>query len=217
MNPSNPSTAFQPPDGSTRREFLGFLGVALLSPSLTPTESPSAAVDTPVYLGPVQELAAGLPIGAGWKLSFDDLIESVDLPISEWVLSQVTAMYFEAKYSLAELPSILRSRGVRRACEVFYHEPELHESYFVNWTMYHDCGRCTEGWHAIETVPAEAGLDPLAGIGDVAVVSLGKWCVPGKIFFRRGNVLVSVFPNSSNRDARQFATMLDQRIIELLS
>lgn len=210
------------PTNLGRRDFLGFLGLVLLGPAINPAageqdEGPGGG--GPVYLGPVRDLAAGVPLKPGCDLEFDALIESVDTPPSEWLLDEVLATFLEALVPLAELPARLRSRGIRRVCEATYRsraEGMPSVSHLADVTIFEDIRRCAAAWRDIERRADEAGLVSCEGVGDAAVVSRGgKWSLPGKLFFRRGNVLASVVPWTPDRDATPFATALDSRIVDL--
>jgi hypothetical protein len=209
------------PTNLSRRDFLGFLGIVLLGPAVNPAagEQDEGPGGGPVYLGPVRDLAAGVPLKPCWDLEFDALIESVDTPPSEWLLSEVSATFLEALFPLTELPARLRSRGIRRACEATYRSrtdgmPSV--SHLADVTIFENIRRCAAAWRDIEKMADEAGLVSCESVGDAAVVSRdGKRFLPGKLFFRRGNVLASVVPWTPDRDATPFAAVLDSRIVDL--
>lgn len=207
--------------GPSRRDFLGLLGLALFDwPPTTLVDAVERDQDSsrPVYLGSVQDLVASPPLEPGWEVSFDALVESVDAPVSEWVLGEVSALILLAQCPLAELPARLRSWGVLRVCEAEYcretagmpEGPTL-----VDVTVFRNASWTTAAWRSFEAAPKEAGLELCEGIGEAAFVSRGGWSVPGKVFFRRGNVLASVAicPPTPGADAQRFADILDRRIV----
>jgi hypothetical protein len=205
----------------TRRDFLGVVGLALIHPN--PGEpvgfSSDAAPSGPEFHGCLSDLALKVPLGAGWNIEIDAMIESLDEP-QRWVLGEYSKVsMFCAELLPVELAKRFRAAGVEAVCESGYWagSGDQKHGYFVEMALFHDKRRCQRAWQGFENLPEEAGLEISEGAGEAMVVSRGGYCLPGKVYFRRENLLASVLPVwAPDESAREFAVRVDRWIMDCL-
>jgi hypothetical protein len=205
----------------TRRDFLGIVGLALASPE--PCEpggfSSDASRSGPEFHGCLSDLVLKVPLGAGWKVEIDAMIESLDEP-QRWVLGEYSKLsMFCAGLSFAELANRFRAAGVEGVCEsgCWAGSGDQRHGYFVEMALFQDKRRCQRAWQGFENLPEDAGLEISEGAGEAMVVSRGGYCLSGKVYFRRDNLLASVLPVWAPDDsAREFAVRLDRWIVDCL-
>ena len=200
----------------SRRDFLG---LALLA-TAAGRFGGARVDDRPIYRGTTRELIAGVLPSGDWRARYYTLVESVEAPVSEWRVKKLSALAMQHRRPLAEMPDLLRAHRIVRLCEADVSPraggPEA-PSCFADVFVFADAAACQADWRALEA-KAEAGdLDPHpGGLGDEAFVGseAGRWTMPGKVFFRRANVGVTVFVPSAvpGYEADRFAVALDRRI-----
>ncbi len=207
-------------DHPSRRDFLG---LTLLGPAVAAAVGASPVDDRPIYRGSMCELISGILPAPDWLAKYFALVESVDAPLSEWRMHEMSALAIVHRKPLQDLPDLLRSHRIVRLCEADLSPraggPDA-PSCFVDVFMFADVSTCEAQWGALEARVAAGEVDAHpGGLGDAACVGnqVGKWTMPGRIFFRRANVVAKIYVESRipGYDADRFAFALDRRISAL--
>jgi hypothetical protein len=208
----------------TRRDFLGVIGLVLAGPSLgtLPDGNSGTSHGGHIFDGSLRELTTTLGLDPGWRSEIDGLIESVGGPISDWIVganSRLSMTMDWCSVTPQQLVASLNSRGVRAVCEVGYHSltdgRSNSEGYFVEIMVCNEPLQTAHLWMQIEGCSREWQLEPSIVAGDAMFISHGGNSIPEKIWFRRGNVLVSVLPAWVPPErAAQFAAKLDAWILQ---
>lgn len=208
----------------TRRDFLGAIGLILAAPSLgtLPGGDFGKSQGGNIFVGSLRGLATTMGLDSGWQREIDGLIESVGGPISDWIVganSRLSMTMDWCSVTPQQLVASLNSRGVRAICEVGYHRRtdgrSNSEGFFVEIIVCNEPLQTAHLWMQIEGCSSEWQLEPSIVAGDAMFVSHGGNGIPGKIWFRRGNVLVSVLPAWVPPErAAQFAAKLDAWILQ---
>lgn len=204
-----------------RRDFLG---AALAGPAVAAALGALSTDNRPIYLGGMRELISEILPEPNWRARYYALVESVDAPESEWRAKWTSQLSVIRHLSGRSLPDLLRSGGVAKYCEAdISPRPSDPDGpfCFADVTVFDDVSRCEAAWRSLEesTEAGETDIHP-GGLGEASCVAnkSAEWTVPGKIFFRRANVGVSIHGQfRRGYEADRFAFALDRRIVERLS
>lgn len=207
-------------DHLSRRDFLG---LALLGPAFAAKVGASPVDDRPIYRGSMGELISGILPAPDWHAKYFALVESVDAPVSEWQMLEMSGLALKHRVPLEGLPDLLRSHRIVRLCEADLlrsSDAPGALSCFADVFMFADVSTCEAQWGGLETRVAAGEADPHpGGIGDAACVGnhVGRWTLPGKIFFRRAIIIatIHVWNHVPGYEAHRFAFALDRRISAL--
>ena len=195
----------------TRREVLGWLAWLATAPLSTQCLRAQDATTQSRYLGCASRLAKSFAGFEAMSIEWDLIADTIGNP-SSWILLPNLRVFFEEMY-FPEVPRLVE-RGVVSVAEFNLCKSgrgflNLYD-YGVEIAVLADSQQAAAQIRRFDGVPKEAGYEPLADVGDEAILSTGGWSFAGKIFFRAANVVASVCPhlNEDHSLARRMAHML---------
>lgn len=199
-----------------RRAFLGVAG-SVATRGLVPGECnasrpPEHQERAPVVLEPVRRIAIDPTVlGPEWRLEFDVVADRHSPSV---VMSRSTPTKTIAEFAggTAHCLHEMANGGIRQYAELEYcavRASQRCESYLVKVWICETNSAAESMWVRSFATAHESGYVAADGPGEVAFKSVGGWSLPGKLFFRRYNVAMSVVGLGPNTDPRHLAERLD--------
>lgn len=201
-----------------RRDFLG---AALFGPAVAAALGALGVDERPIYRGGMSDLIARSPPSPNWRARYYALVESVDIPESEWRVhwGSVLASFKGPGVDLAEL---LRANRVTRLCETEYAPPRpcirRLPTCMVAVRIFESVAACEAVWRERETwIPGEISAHP-GGLGEEAREhTRGFKSSPIRdLYFRRANVMAKVgllfYHDVPGYEVDRFAADLDRHV-----
>lgn len=186
-----------------RRDVLGLLGLALLSPSKYALDI--KADDSRVSLASLRSLSRVVSQKTATTVRFDSLIESMTDDPREWIVGIGSKLWFAKEWYSArglDIAVVCRYKGISAACELDCQlDPHARGpgDHFVEVVVYESDKWAEQAWARSEKylLDQRGGIDR---VGDLKIVTVprGDSFAQPKAFMRVANAIVCVAEPFSN-------------------
>lgn len=180
-----------------RRDVLGLLGLALLSPTKYALDV--QADDSRVSLASLRSLSRVVSQKTATTVRFDSLIESITGDPREWIVGIGSKLWFAKEWYSArgmDIAAVCRDKGIGAACELdCQRDPHARGpgDHFVEVVVYESDRWAEQGWARSKKylLDQRGEIDRVSDL-EIVMVPQGDCFAQPKAFMRVANAIVCV-------------------------